>query len=186
MFLCVFQNMDFNAQFRRESSGELTLKPSPEAAALAAAHKGKPATGRPWPATRVKEEAMDRVKAGGGDPGNNQLVLSESTLQFGQYHGKTFKWVLSNDVGYAAMVLASHKKEREHGDTSQTPVMSNKDVFLRYAGLFPEVKAVIRRRLVRDGYGTPADEDALCVGFGEFSKLTFKDLYESKEKSKKK
>ncbi|KAL1269396.1 hypothetical protein QQF64_031685 [Cirrhinus molitorella] len=32
--------------------------------------------------------------------------LSESALQFGQYRGKTFKWLLSNDVGHAAMKLA--------------------------------------------------------------------------------
>ncbi len=46
--------MDYSAQFRREASGELTLK-----------------------------EAL----AAGGDPSNHQLVLSESVLQFGQYHG---------------------------------------------------------------------------------------------------
>lgn len=114
--------MDFKANFRREASGELTLKPSAEAAALAAAYRKNPTPGRSWPAARVKEEAMARVAAAGGDTGNLQLVLSESPLQFGQYREKTFKWLLSNDVGYAAMVLASHRQEWECEDLSTASV----------------------------------------------------------------
>lgn len=79
--------MDYSAQFRREASGELTLKPSPEAEALAAAYRKNNTLGGLWPAARVKEEAIARVAAAGGDPSNHQLVLSESALQFGQYHG---------------------------------------------------------------------------------------------------
>ncbi len=36
--------------------------------------------------------------------------------------GKTFKWLLSNDIGYLAMVLAVHQREREGGDTTQSAV----------------------------------------------------------------
>ncbi len=96
--------MDYSTQFRREASGELTLKPSPEAAVLATAYRKNPTPGRSWP---VKEEAIVRVAAAGGDPSNHQLVLSESALQFGQYRGKSFKWLVSNDVGYLAMVLSA-------------------------------------------------------------------------------
>ncbi len=60
------------------------------------------------------------MAAAGGDPSNHQLVLSESALQFGQYRGKSFKWLLSNDIGYLAMVLAVHQREREGGDTTQS------------------------------------------------------------------
>ncbi|KAI7805449.1 hypothetical protein IRJ41_007991 [Triplophysa rosa] len=177
--------MDFNATLRREATGELTLKPYPEAAALAAAYRKTPTPGRSWPADRVKEEAMARVAAAGGDTGNRQLVLSESALQFGQYRGKTFKWLLSNDAGYAAMVLASHRQERERGDTSVTAVMGNKDALLQYAGLFPDVRAAIQERHVREGSGTPAQEDTLLVGFGNFATLTFKDLYNAVDKERK-
>lgn len=128
---------------------------------------------------------MARVAAAGGDTGNCQLVLSESALQFGQYRGKTFKWLLSNDIGYAAMVLASHRQERERGDTSVTAVMGNKDALLQYAGLFPDVRAAIQEWQVREGSGTPVQEDSLLVGFGNFATLTFKDLYNAKDKDRK-
>ncbi|KAL0147534.1 hypothetical protein M9458_057162, partial [Cirrhinus mrigala] len=141
--------MDYGAHFRREASGEHTLKPSPEAVALATAYRKNPTPGRSWPAARVKEEAIARVVAAGGDPSNHQLVLSESALQFGQYRGKTFKWLLSNDIGYVAMVLAVHQREREGGDTTHSAVMGNKDALLRYAGLFPDVLAAFRERRVR-------------------------------------
>ncbi|XP_017210681.1 uncharacterized protein isoform X2 [Danio rerio] len=171
--------MDYSAQFRREATGELTLKPSPEAVALAAAYRKIPTPGRSWPAARVKEEAIARVAAAGGDSSCHQLVLSESALQFGQYRGKTFKWLLSNDVGYAAMVLAVHQREREAGDTTQSFIMGNKDALLRYAGLFPVMMAAISERRVREGHGTPAQEDQVLVGFGNFAAMSFKDLYEA-------
>lgn len=177
--------MDFNAIFRREASGELTLKPSAEAVALAAAYRKNPTPGRSWPAAKVKEDAMARVAAAGGDTRNLKLVLSENALQFGQYRGKTFKWLLSNDVGYAAMVLASHRQERERGGLSTAAVMGNKDALLQYAGLFPDVMAAIQERQVREGSGTTGQEDKLLVGFGNFATLTFKDLYDAKDKDRK-
>ncbi len=177
--------MDYSTQFRREASGELTLKPSPEAAALATAYRKNPTPGRSWPAARVKEEAIARVAAAGGDPSNHQLVLSESALQFGQYRGKRFKWLVSNDVGYLAMVLAVHQREREGGDTTQSAVMGNKDALLRYAGLFPDVLAAIRERRVREGTSTPAQEDQVLVGFGDYASMCFKDLYEATDRSRK-
>ncbi|XP_073804108.1 uncharacterized protein [Danio rerio] len=177
--------MDYSAQFRREATGELTLKPSPEAVALAAAYRKNPTPGRSWPAARVKEEAIARVAAAGGDSSCHQLVLSESALQFGQYRGKTFKWLLSNDVGYAAMVLAVHQREREAGDTTQSFIMGNKDALLRYAGLFPVMMAAISERRVREGHGTPAQEDQVLVGFGNFAAMSFKDLYEATDRDRK-
>ncbi|XP_067307650.1 uncharacterized protein [Pseudorasbora parva] len=177
--------MDYSATFRLEATGELTLKPSPEAAALSTAYRKNPTPGRSWPAARVKEEAIARVAAAGGDSSNHQLVLSESALQFGQYRGKTFKWLLSNDVGYAAMVLAVHQREREGGDTTQSAVMGNKDALLRYAGLFPKMVAAIRERRVREGHGTPAQEDQVLVGFGNFATVSFMDIYEATDRDRK-
>ncbi len=146
------------------ASKELTLKPSPEAVALATAYRKNPTPGRSWPAARVKEEAIARVAAAGGDPSNHQLVLSESALQFGQYRGKSFKWLLSNGIGYLAMVLAMHQREREGGDTTQS---------------------IRERRRVREGTSTPAQEDQVLVGFGDFASMCFKDLYEATDSSRK-
>ncbi|KAK1790413.1 hypothetical protein P4O66_014314 [Electrophorus voltai] len=89
--------MDDKPAFRRETSSELTLQPSPETVELSNAYKRRRAPSRAWSAERVTEEAKDRVVASVGDPGNAQLVLSESTVQ---YRGETFKWLLTHDVGY--------------------------------------------------------------------------------------
>ncbi|CAL8311575.1 unnamed protein product [Lota lota] len=98
--------MDFRPCLRiQPSSSDLTLQPSPEACWLKTPE-------------RVREEATARVLQAGGDPACLELVLSESELQFGQYRG----WLLSHDVGYACSPLASHQKEREGGDTSESPL----------------------------------------------------------------
>lgn len=134
---------------------------------------------------RVKEEAITPVVAAGADTSNRQLVLSENALQFGQYQGKSFKWLLSNDIGYASKVLATHQREHERGKTTQSAAMGNKDALLGYAGLFLDVMAAISERRVREGTGTPAQKDQVLVGFGEFARISFKDLYEATDRDRK-
>lgn len=56
---------------------------------------------------------------------NGTLVLSRWKVQFGRYQGKTFHWLLENDVGYSVNLVASHQKERERAG-SQSPLMANK------------------------------------------------------------
>lgn len=60
------------------------------------------------------------------------------------------------------MVLAAHQREREGGNTTQSAVMGNKDALLGYAGLFPDVMAAVSERRVREGTGTPAQEEPRC------------------------
>ena len=36
-----------------------------------------------------------------------ELILANSQLQFGKYRGKTFRWLLENDVGYAVRLVSS-------------------------------------------------------------------------------
>ncbi|XP_035377658.1 uncharacterized protein LOC118240668 [Electrophorus electricus] len=113
------------------------LQPSPEALEQSDAYKRRPAPSRARSAERVREETKDRVVASGGDPGNARLVPSESTVQFGQYRGQTFKWLLTHDVGYAVMVLAARQRECEGGATSMYPAMANKDALVQYASAGP-------------------------------------------------
>ncbi len=61
----------------------------------------------------VMADAKARVRSDGGDPSNERLVLSRFRVQFGKYKGQTFKWLLENDVGYAAHMVSTHQKERE-------------------------------------------------------------------------
>lgn len=73
----------------------------------------------------VEAEAKAQIRSEGGDLSNERLVLSRYKIQFGQYRGQPFKWLLENDVGYTAFIVASHQKEHEH-TMHQSPLMANK------------------------------------------------------------
>ena len=89
-------------------STALTLKASASAVEVSTANRRSTAASTVSRPEVVREEAKARILQAGGDPECCQLVLSESQLQFGQYRGQTFKWLLSHDVGYACGILASH------------------------------------------------------------------------------
>ncbi|CAM4668207.1 unnamed protein product [Leuciscus chuanchicus] len=60
-------------------------------------------------------EAKVRVIQGGGNSFDGLLVTSQSTIEFGQYRGETFNWMLANDLGYSLMVLSGHQWKHEAG-----------------------------------------------------------------------
>ncbi|XP_032365554.1 uncharacterized protein LOC116681699 [Etheostoma spectabile] len=78
-----------------------------------------------------------------GDTTNATLILSRWKVQFVKYQGKTFHWLLENDVGYSVNLVASHKKERERTG-SQSPLMANKDAFTRYSSASPDFAEAVR------------------------------------------
>lgn len=84
-------------------------------------------------AQEVQAEAMERVRSEGGCPDGDStgLVLSRYTLQFGQYNGQTFKWLLENDLQYAAYLITSHEKSvgPQHWRQTPDPLMENKVLF---------------------------------------------------------
>ncbi|XP_070768299.1 uncharacterized protein [Enoplosus armatus] len=175
--------------FPRTSTGELERKPSQEALNQAAKQWPLRAAGRGGPPVKkpeeVKAEAEACVLSEGGDPSNDRLLLSRFMIQFGKYKGQTFKWLLENDVGYTAILVASHQMEREH-TMSQSPLMVNKDSFTQYAIAYPEVLREIKfhhdkekERAWQSGQGGKA-----LVGFGKHRSETLQDLYESKDPDK--
>ncbi|XP_014875183.1 uncharacterized protein LOC106937936 [Poecilia latipinna] len=107
---------------------------------------------------------------------DHRSMLGKLKVQFGVYKGKTFSWLLNNDRDYMVKVLASHEVEQEC-DKSTTLLQRYKDVLLRYARLFPEVTAAIsaKRRAEMEAMGHR------MVGFGTYSSLTYRELYESRE-----
>ncbi|XP_071376461.1 uncharacterized protein [Centroberyx affinis] len=117
------------------------------------------------------------------------LVLSRYTIQFGQYRGQTFKWLLENAVGYTAYLVDSHQKEQEHtACQSMTPMMANKDDLTRYSRAFPDfVKEVRFHRGLEEAKVRslpPGQEGQDLVGFGKYQSETLQSLYESKDEDK--
>lgn len=112
--------------FRRAPNGTLLLRASSEAQAVGPLRvAGGQAPYRAKKPEEVDAEAQAHVTSEGGDTANATLVLSRWKVQFGRYQGKTFHWLLENDVGYAVNLVASHQKERERTG-SQSPLMANK------------------------------------------------------------
>lgn len=101
--------------------------------------------------------------------------IHSQQIQVGKYQGQTFRWLLSNDVGWTAAILASHQRERESGSAAATPLNINKDRLLSYALLFPEVEAVIREKRLAP---LPVSRmHRMLVGFGEWKEVTMEDFY---------
>ncbi|EDO38349.1 predicted protein [Nematostella vectensis] len=81
---------------------------------------------------KVENEARARVREAAGDASNTEWVLSNCSLQFGIYRGKTFIWLLSNDSGWAVMVLASHETKRAIKHPQGDSQWDNKEALRRY------------------------------------------------------
>lgn len=80
----------------------------------------------------MEKEAKRRVTEAKGDPNNPEWVLSMTFLQFGKYRGKSFLWLLQNDVGWAVMVMADHQNIRETMNRQGDPQWDNKEALYRY------------------------------------------------------
>ncbi|KAK2844955.1 hypothetical protein Q5P01_011614 [Channa striata] len=168
--------------FRKTSDGD--FKPSQEALTYAARRGPLKAARCSKKPEEVEADAQARVLSEARDPYNNRLVLSRCTIQFGQYKGQSFKWLLENDMSYAAMLVAEHQKVQQH-TTSQDPLMVNKDYLTRYATAYPEVLKEVTfyreylRAKERSRY--PGQAGKALVGFGRHRSMTLEDLYESNE-----
>ena len=157
--------MDSRSTFRWEDNDELTLGASPAALAVEKEHvTTRIGSGTPF---QVQEPTIVWAECWPEEEeiiGTTSLVASENVLQFGQYRGNSFKWLLENDLWYVVMLLAGHQNERESGDLSDTALVTNKDALLRYARFYPEAAMAIRQR------STLADD--CLVGFGAHKMCT--------------
>ncbi|XP_034064265.1 uncharacterized protein LOC117541213 [Gymnodraco acuticeps] len=168
--------------FRRAPNGTLLLKATAEASTLAPRRAAGQALYRAKKPEEVDAEAWAHVSSEGGSTANATLVLSRWKVQFGQYQGKIFHWLLENDVGYAINLVASHQKEREKTG-SQSPLMANKDAFTRYSSAYPDFLEAVRfHRAFEEARAKsllPGQEGQALVGFGDFKFETLDSLYKS-------
>ncbi|KAK0140598.1 hypothetical protein N1851_022413 [Merluccius polli] len=170
---------------RRTASQQLLLRASDEAVAYIAA-KGPPrghVAARAKKPEEMEKEAQAHVVSTGGDPGNPMLVLSCHSIQFGKYHGQTFRWLLEKRL----QLLASHQREREKS-ASDSPLMANKDALAQYSCTHPEFDGLIKfhraHEEARARASQPGCQGEALVGFGKYKEDTLKDLYESCDKDR--
>ncbi|KAK0153754.1 hypothetical protein N1851_004180 [Merluccius polli] len=166
--------------FRKGPSGHLRQDPSDEAMRI----KNNPALQDRSPARKhdlVKVDALTVVVRRGGDVSDQQELMGEYVLQFGKYKGKSFRWLLENNVGYIIYLIK--KVDEEERDGRFNPQGHSKDSllsFLEYARSFQEIEDLHKYLLSRQPAAPVASEADNLVGFGARTKDTWRQIWESR------
>ncbi|RVE64370.1 hypothetical protein OJAV_G00125310 [Oryzias javanicus] len=167
--------------FRRGPTGFLRQDPSDEAKVI----KGNPDLqdkSAPQREDKVKENARSLVFVRGGDTSDKQEVLGEYILQFGRYKGKSFRWLLENDVGYTIYLINKVEEEERAGQFhAEGPKKDSLLSFLDYTKNFSEIGDLRNYLADRSVEPPAASEDDRLVGFGVHSKKTWRDVWEKRE-----
>jgi len=132
-------------QFRYlANSTTLRLQPTREADAVAVANKRKS-----FPPCKSPEDVERAARqAAGGFLVSEDVVLAHSELQFGQYRGQSFLWVLEKAAGYAVGLVDS--VDGEPSLSKVTLLGVNKTKFCQYTLHFREVRDALEMRRLTD------------------------------------
>ena len=162
--------------FRKGPLGFLLQEPSPEAKHIKD-EKSLQDKSVPMRAELVRQNALSMVRQRGGDASDMTEVLGDYILQFGKYKGKSFRWLLQNDVGYTLYLIQNLQKEEALGMTQTEG--HNKDslfTFVEYALSFTEIQTALNY----EGVVAASSEDDQLVGFGSRAKSTWKEIWDSR------
>ena len=160
----------------------LQLKPTQVTHSVAAANKSKPVTTPAMSPDEVEAQAWATIPA--RQQATPQLILARSELQFGQYRGQTFQWLLEHAVGYAVGLIDSVQKELQ--PEVDTPLGVNKRKFCEYALAFCDVQDAIHLRQMTVAaeakVASTGDEGERLVGFGQYRSMTWRQLCDSADR----
>jgi len=127
----------------------------------------------------VDQEARGRLLAAGARL-SEYNVLSSTELQFGQYRGQTFKWLLENAVGWAIGFAKSYHREGVH-NVSALGVNKQKlyDYCMASPVIAPAVDFSFRvedacRRAKETG-----DDGHRLLEFSDYRDWSWRELFES-------
>ncbi|MEQ2273792.1 hypothetical protein XENORESO_009150 [Xenotaenia resolanae] len=118
--------------FRKGPLGFLLQEPSSEAKKI----KNDPSLwdkSEPKREDIVRQNALSMVRQRGGDVTDGLEVLGDYILQFGKYKGKSFRWLLENDVGYTLYLIRDQQKEKAGICMTESLKKVNLLTFVKYA-----------------------------------------------------
>ncbi|XP_039534232.1 uncharacterized protein LOC120483341 [Pimephales promelas] len=166
--------------FRKGPTGYLRQDPSDEAKRI----KDNPNLqdkSAPQREDKVKENARSVVFMRGGDVSDRKEVLGEYVLQFGKYKGKSFRWLLENDVGYTIFLTKKVEEEERAGQFKpEGPKKDSLLSFLEYSRSFQEIEDLLKYLTGRSVAPPVRNEDDNLVGFGINAEKTWRDVWESR------
>ncbi|XP_030613308.1 uncharacterized protein LOC115800199 [Archocentrus centrarchus] len=130
----------------------------------------------------VHQNALTVVRHRGGDASDRREVQGEYILQFGKYKGKSFRWLLENDVGYTMYLIKSLQKEEAAGIAmAERHSKDSLQSFVQYALSFTEIKSLQDYEASRVSAAAEVScEDDQLVGFGLPSKSTRKEIWDGR------
>ena len=117
----------------------------------------------------VRQNALTVVRLRWGDASDKIEVAGEYILQFGKYKGKSFRWLLENDIGYTIYLIRNQQKEETAGvfmaeGHSKDSLLS----FVSYAQSFQEIQSLLNYEEQKPVVTAAAAlEDDQLVGFGQ-------------------
>ncbi|KAG7467873.1 hypothetical protein MATL_G00136790 [Megalops atlanticus] len=166
--------------FRKGPLGFLLQDPSEEARRI----KDNPSMqdkSAPLREDLVRQNALAVVRQRGGDVSDRVEVLAEYILQFGKYKGKSFRWLLENDVGYTMYLIKSLQKEEASGicmgeGHSKDSLLS----FVNYALSFAEIQSLLTYEASGVGVAASSSDDDQLGGFASRAKSTWKEIWDSR------
>ena len=92
----------------------------------------------------VEARAKGEVMRLGGNPADRTDLLGQFEIQFGQFKGQTFQWLVENGLGYSAWMVNSMSCET----ATSAPLSVNKHRFKEYLTLFPEGQEALALKAV--------------------------------------
>ncbi|XP_053089620.1 uncharacterized protein LOC117597045 [Pangasianodon hypophthalmus] len=166
--------------FKRGPSGHLRRDPSEEARRI----KDNPSLqdkSTPQREDVVRNNARSVVLQRGGDVSDKQEVLGEYILQFGKYKGKSFRWLLENDIGYTLYLSSKVEEEERAGQFNpEGPCKDSLLSFLEYSRSFKEIEDLRRYLSERPDPVPVLSEDDNVVGFGARAQDTWRKIWNTR------
>ncbi|TWW54433.1 hypothetical protein D4764_0142770 [Takifugu flavidus] len=135
---------------------------------------------RKGPLGFLLQEPSDEAKRR-GDPSDKMEVLGDYVLQFGKYKGKSFRWLLQNDVGSTVYLIKNVQSEEAAGlCMADSHSKDSLQSFVSYALSFQEIQALLTYEAGRGDGVTASSEDDQLVGFGARAKSRWKEIWDSR------
>ncbi|XP_016430772.1 uncharacterized protein LOC107757724 [Sinocyclocheilus rhinocerous] len=165
---------------RKGPLGYLLQEPTDEASLI----KSNPSLqdkAAPMKQDLVRQNALTVVRQRGGDATDKREVLGEYILQFGKYKGKSFRWLLENDMGYTIYLMKTLQQEeaapefKAEGHSKHSLVS-----FVIYAHSFEEIESLLSYVSTTPAAPAASSEDDQLVGFGARAKSTWQEIWKSR------
>ncbi|XP_056598241.1 uncharacterized protein LOC130416213 [Triplophysa dalaica] len=129
----------------------------------------------------VRQNALNVVRQRGGDASDQKEVFGEYILQFGKYKGKSFRWLLENDVGYTIYLMKNLQQEEAAGVTmTEGHSKSSLVSFMQYAHSFEEILSLLHYTSKTPAATAASPGDDQLVGFGARAKSTWKEIWDGR------